>query len=158
MLEQAGVAPEAVAGTGIGGRITRGDVEEHLRSARPAAPAPAAPAPAAAAPAAAAPASAPSARPQPPATARGAAAAVAAGPVGTDNDVPLNKIRTITAEHMVRSQATSAHAYVSTEVDFERVDRVRQANKESFREEEGFSLTFLPFVALALSMRSPSNT
>ncbi|MEZ5177679.1 MAG: E3 binding domain-containing protein [Acidimicrobiales bacterium] len=41
MLEQAGVAPESVTGTGIGGRITRGDVEEHLRS-RPAAPAAAA--------------------------------------------------------------------------------------------------------------------
>jgi 2-oxoglutarate dehydrogenase E2 component (dihydrolipoamide succinyltransferase) len=137
MLEQAGVGPEAVSGTGIGGRITRGDVEDHLRSARPPA---AAPAPA--------PVPAPATRPQPPATAR-VAAAVAAS-VGTDNEVPLNKIRTITAEHMVRSQATSAHAYVSTEVDFERVDRVRRANKDQFREEEGFSLTFLPFVARAL--------
>ncbi|MBX3285905.1 MAG: 2-oxo acid dehydrogenase subunit E2, partial [Actinobacteria bacterium] len=73
-----------------------------------------------------------------------------AASVGTDNEVPLNKIRTITAEHMVRSQATSAHAYVSTEVDFERVERVRRAAKDQFREEEGVALTFLPFVARAL--------
>jgi 2-oxoglutarate dehydrogenase E2 component (dihydrolipoamide succinyltransferase) len=51
---------------------------------------------------------------------------------------------------MVRSQKTSAHVYVSTEVDYENVDRVRRANKEQFRADEGVSLTFLPFVARAL--------
>jgi len=64
--------------------------------------------------------------------------------------VPLNKIRRITAEHMVRSLETSAHAYVSTEVDYEAVERVRKSVKDSFKVEEGFSLTYLPFVARAL--------
>src|SRR5690606_15626527 len=63
LLEEAGVDPAEVRGTGIGGRITRSDAEEHLRAkaagapAAPAAPAPA-PAPAAPAPAAPAPAAA----------------------------------------------------------------------------------------------------
>jgi 2-oxoglutarate dehydrogenase E2 component (dihydrolipoamide succinyltransferase) len=51
---------------------------------------------------------------------------------------------------MVRSLETSAHAYVSTEVDFEAVDRVRKAAKDQFKADEGISLTFLPFVSRAL--------
>src|SRR5690606_17049429 len=101
--------------------------------------------------------SAPSAPSAPAAPSRGAPAppparvtAAAAAAVGTTHDVPLNKIRKITAEHMVRSLETSAHAYVSTEVDFEAVERVRRANKTQFKDEEGVSLTYLPFVSRAL--------
>lgn len=155
LLEEAGVDPAEVRGTGIGGRITRSDAEEHLRgrAATPAAPA-AAPAPAPAAPAAPAPAPVPAPAPAPaPAVAPSAPAAAApthAPTTGVDARVPLNKIRRITAEHMVRSLETSAHVYVSTEVDYEAIDRVRAAHKAAFKEEEGVSLTFLPFVARAL--------
>jgi len=143
LLDDAGVDPAAVAGTGVGGRITRADVEGHLRSsggpgtaqpqARPPAPAPA-PAPAATSSSEAdwAPAPAPSTV------------------VGEDSTVALNKIRTITAQHMVNSLETSAHAYVGTEVDYEAVERVRRAHRETFRSEEGVSLTYLPFVARAM--------
>ncbi len=51
---------------------------------------------------------------------------------------------------MVRSKATSAHTLVATEADYENVERVRRANKERFRAEEGMSLTYLPFVARAV--------
>ena len=50
---------------------------------------------------------------------------------------------------MVRSKATSPHAFIAKEVDFEVVERVRSAWGERFRSEEGFSLTYLPFVARA---------
>ena len=50
---------------------------------------------------------------------------------------------------MVRSKATSPHAFIAYEVDFENVERVRRAVGERFRAEEGFSLTYLPFVARA---------
>jgi 2-oxoglutarate dehydrogenase E2 component (dihydrolipoamide succinyltransferase) len=50
---------------------------------------------------------------------------------------------------MVRSKATSAHAYASIEVDFEGVERVRRAAKDEWKAAEGFSLTYLPFVARA---------
>ena len=51
---------------------------------------------------------------------------------------------------MVRSKATSAHVLTAVEADFENIERVRQAAKDEFREREGFSLTYLPFVARAV--------
>jgi 2-oxoglutarate dehydrogenase E2 component (dihydrolipoamide succinyltransferase) len=65
--------------------------------------------------------------------------------------VPFSNIRRRTAEHMVRSKSTSAHVYTSVEVDFERVARVRAAHRDHWREHEGFSLTFLPFIARAVA-------
>ena len=105
----------------------------------PAAPQPTAPAqPAAAAPA---PAAAPTAAPAPQPVAR-------AGE--RDTAIPHTNIRRRTAEHMVRSLATSAHVYASIEVDFEGVERARAAGKEAFKASEGFSLTYLPFISRAV--------
>ena len=50
---------------------------------------------------------------------------------------------------MVRSKATSAHVYTSMEVDFERIARVRAEHQGQWTASEGFSLTYLPFVARA---------
>jgi 2-oxoglutarate dehydrogenase E2 component (dihydrolipoamide succinyltransferase) len=50
---------------------------------------------------------------------------------------------------MIRSKQTAAHVWTSVEVDFERVERVRQANRERFKKDEGFSLTYLPFISRA---------
>jgi pyruvate dehydrogenase E2 component (dihydrolipoamide acetyltransferase) len=58
-------------------------------------------------------------------------------------------MRRRTAEHMVRSKATSPHAFIAYEVDFENVERTRKASGSRFKEEEGFSLTYLPFIARA---------
>jgi pyruvate/2-oxoglutarate dehydrogenase complex dihydrolipoamide acyltransferase (E2) component len=66
-----------------------------------------------------------------------------------DRVIPFSNMRRRTAEHMVRSKATSPHAFIAYEVDFENVDRVRRAWSERFKAEEGFSLTYLPFVARA---------
>jgi pyruvate/2-oxoglutarate dehydrogenase complex dihydrolipoamide acyltransferase (E2) component len=66
-----------------------------------------------------------------------------------DEVVPFDNIRRRTAEHMVRSKATSAHVYTSVEVDFERVERVRAAHRTEWKEHEDFSLTYLPFIARA---------
>jgi 2-oxoglutarate dehydrogenase E2 component (dihydrolipoamide succinyltransferase) len=66
-----------------------------------------------------------------------------------DQVVPFSNMRRRTAEHMVRSKATSPHAFIANEVDFEAVERVRTAWGERFRAEEGFTLTYLPFVARA---------
>jgi 2-oxoglutarate dehydrogenase E2 component (dihydrolipoamide succinyltransferase) len=134
LIAQEGLDPSQIHGTGEGGRITRNDV---LQAARARGPAPAA-APAAPAPAAA--------------TAPAAAPAQPAAPVvrGTgDEVVPFDNIRRRTAEHMVRSLATSAHVYTSVRVDFERVERVRRAHQDEWKAEEGFSLTYLPFIARA---------
>jgi len=66
-----------------------------------------------------------------------------------DDVVPFDNIRRRTAEHMVRSLATSAHVYTSVRVDFERVERVRRAHQAEWKAEEGFSLTYLPFITRA---------
>lgn len=79
---------------------------------------------------------------------------VAPGPIARtqsgDERIPFGNIRRRTAEHMVRSKATSAHVYTSVEVDFERVERVRRAHGGEWKEREGFSLTYLPFISRAL--------
>ena len=125
---------DAIAGTGPGGRITRDDVIDAIEagtSKKSSAPA--------AAPAAADGAAAKSPAPQP---------VPRAGE--RDTAVPNTRIRKSTAEHMRRSVDTSAHVYVSIEVDFEAVDRVRRARKDAFKADEGFSLTYLPFVSRAV--------
>jgi 2-oxoglutarate dehydrogenase E2 component (dihydrolipoamide succinyltransferase) len=66
-----------------------------------------------------------------------------------DETIPFDNIRRRTAEHVVRSKQTSAHVYTSVEVDYERVERVRRANQTAWKQEEGFSLTYLPFIARA---------
>ena len=149
-----------ITGTGVGGRITRKDVEAViLSSTAGGAPAPAAPSPAAAPAApspAAAPAPAPAAAPAPaPAPAPAAAPAPApapapAVPAGADS-VPLNNIRRKTAEHMVMSKATSPHVLTAMEVDFEAVEVVRRKHKAEWKKEEGFSLTYLPFILRAVA-------
>jgi pyruvate dehydrogenase E2 component (dihydrolipoamide acetyltransferase) len=75
-------------------------------------------------------------------------APAAAGP--SDDVVPLTNIRRRTAEHMMRSLATSAHTLVVMEVDYSGVERARAAVRDSFRATEGFGLTSLPFVARAV--------
>ena len=66
--------------------------------------------------------------------------------------VPFDRIRRVTAEHMVRSKATSPHVLQAVEVDFSAVDQVRLALREQWRRDKGFSLTYLPFIARATCM------
>jgi pyruvate dehydrogenase E2 component (dihydrolipoamide acetyltransferase) len=135
LIAEHGLDPATIQGTGVGGRITRKDV----LAAAEGRPRPAAAA--AAAPAAAAEAPAPSARPTP--------APIERTP-GEDTVVPLSNIRKRTAEHMRRSLDTSAHVYASIEVDYEGIDKVRRAERDAWKAEEGFSLTYLPFVTRAV--------
>jgi 2-oxoisovalerate dehydrogenase E2 component (dihydrolipoyl transacylase) len=118
-----GLDPTSLRGSGMGGRVTRDDVLAAVSSA-PAAHAPQAPA----APA----------RPSPPAPAR---------VDGTREElVKLSVMRKSIAEHMVRSLATSPHAWTLQEVDVTNLVRYREAEKESFKARHGTSLTYLPFV------------
>jgi pyruvate dehydrogenase E2 component (dihydrolipoamide acetyltransferase) len=141
--------PGQIRGTGAGGRITRSDVLSFIdsrngqgRGAAPAAP-PAPPAARSSAPAAAGPA--PAAGGTAPVT-----AFAPASPGEGDEVVPFTNIRRRTAEHMVRSKHTSAHTMVAVEVDYLAVDKARSAVKTSFKEAEGFSLTYLPFITRAV--------
>jgi len=136
LIRKHGLDPATLTGSGPGGRITRNDV---LAAAESGAGAGAAPPVAAA--------SAPSTEEPVPAAA--APVQVKAAADGTSTE-PLNNIRKRTGEHMVRSQQTSPHVLTAMEVDFEAVDRVRRAHKATWKDQEGFSLTYLPFVARAV--------
>jgi pyruvate dehydrogenase E2 component (dihydrolipoamide acetyltransferase) len=115
-----------IRGTGRDGRITRDDVIAHVgRSVQPSA----------------AGREPPDARRQTPAPA----------PAGTGSEsMPLNSIRKRTAEHMAKSWTTVPHVLQVVEVDFFRVDQARRAAAR-WKEREGFSLTYLPFIACAVA-------
>ena len=133
LVNENGLNPDSITGTGPGGRITRDDVLDYIDAggAKTAAdPAPAA-----------APALAPVATPA-------AAPAVAAG--ARDTSIRLSKIRQITGDHMIMSKAVSPHAFSVVEVDFANVDITRNAVKASWKAQHGFSLTYLPFISRAV--------
>jgi 2-oxoglutarate dehydrogenase E2 component (dihydrolipoamide succinyltransferase) len=64
--------------------------------------------------------------------------------------IPFDLVRKVTAEHMVRSKATSAHVLQAIDADFTAIDKVRLAKREQWRADNGSSLSYLPFVARAL--------
>ena len=120
LLQENDLSADAITGTGHNGRITRRDVLGYLESA--------------------------SAR-----SAEDAAPAARAPESGDGRTVvPFDNIRKLTAEHMVRSKATSPHVLQAVEVDFHRVERTRQALRELWKQQYGFSLTYLPFIAKAV--------
>jgi pyruvate dehydrogenase E2 component (dihydrolipoamide acetyltransferase) len=128
-----------IAGTGAGGRITKQDIEAYIEAQ--AAKTVASAAPAAAAPVAAAPAPAPSASVPPPA---------AATPAKTRVE-PMSIMRKKIAEHMIKSQNTSAHVTTVHKVDMTKIAKLRAKHKDEFQTRYGFGLTFLPFIARAAS-------
>jgi 2-oxoglutarate dehydrogenase E2 component (dihydrolipoamide succinyltransferase) len=121
LLAEHGLSPAEVAGSGRDGRITRNDVLAAAANRSRAAASPPGPSTATAPPAS-------------------PAAAIDVPRAGPDDDVvEFTKARRATAEHMVRSLATSAHTLVATEVDYHEVDPVRRQA----------GLSYLPFVARA---------
>jgi pyruvate dehydrogenase E2 component (dihydrolipoamide acetyltransferase) len=139
LATEAGIDVGRVAGTGVGGRITRADVEAAIagRGAGGAAGRAGAPRVAARVTAGAGSLRADRPRPQP--------------RTGTGDTVePFNNIRRRTAEHMLASVATSAHAVTVVEVDYESVERVRALRGAEWAEREGFGLTYLPFISRAV--------
>jgi pyruvate dehydrogenase E2 component (dihydrolipoamide acetyltransferase) len=150
LVNEHGLDPDSITGTGPGGRVTRDDVLDHIDAtgATAQAPAPAAaPTPTPTPTAAPAPAPEPAAAPAPrPATPPAPPAAVGE----RDTTVSLSKIRRLTGDHMVMSKATSPHAFSVVEVDFANVDVVRGKVKDDWKAAHGFSLTYLPFIARAV--------
>jgi 2-oxoglutarate dehydrogenase E2 component (dihydrolipoamide succinyltransferase) len=79
----------------------------------------------------------------------------AANTIASDGDVeriPFDRVRKVTAAHMLRSKATSPHVLQAIDVDFSAIDRVRLARRDEWRAENGYSLSYLPFVARALCL------
>jgi pyruvate dehydrogenase E2 component (dihydrolipoamide acetyltransferase) len=124
-----------VPGSGSGGRITKEDVLGYLE--KPAKAAPAAPAPVAAAPAAPAPAATAPAKP--------AAAVPQPGQL-----VPLSKMRSIIAQRMIDSKHTNAHVHTVFKIDFTRIVKLREKEKNKYEQRNGVKLTYMPFITRAV--------
>ncbi len=133
MAKAAGVDLTGVAGSGMGGRITKKDLEAHKTAPTKA---------------------------RAPAT--GGMPTASHGRLETRKDgarelldgVPvrretMSKMRSLIAEHMVRSVRTSPHVTTVFEIDMHRVWKYREKVKAKFHEKEGFGLTFTPFFAWA---------
>jgi 2-oxoglutarate dehydrogenase E2 component (dihydrolipoamide succinyltransferase) len=155
MAEEHAIDLGLVPGSGIGGRVSKRDIERYLEGLRAGtsqtarangaavrqAPEP----PAGAGAAAAAPTSAPTVSP--------AGAALFRPPVYQpregDTVEPFTRRRKLIAEHMVYSKTHSPHVGTVAEVDLTRLMALRDAHKSAFQSREGFSLTLLPFAAMA---------
>lgn len=140
LAKESNVDLAKVRGTGMGGRITKEDIQAFIdkQKAAPSQPAPQA----------VATASAPSA----PATTAPVAATSANKFAGTPGLVePMSVMRKKIAEHMVMSKRTSAHVHGVFEIDFTRIVKLREKNKNSFQEKTGLKLTYTPFYARAVA-------
>jgi len=113
---------QQISGTGSGGRITRKDVEAYMASGSVA-------------------------KKQPNDTPVQKEVKQTESPKATTGEI--SRLRRRIAENMVMSKQTSAHVMTSVEVDYENVEILRSKHKKSFKEENGFSLTYLPFISLA---------
>jgi pyruvate dehydrogenase E2 component (dihydrolipoamide acetyltransferase) len=64
--------------------------------------------------------------------------------------VPMTKMRSIIAARMVESKHTSAHVHTVFKVDMTRIARFREKNRKAWEARNGVKLTFMPFIAKAL--------
>lgn len=117
--------PADINGTGRDGRITREDVLAVIAGG-----------------AAGSAASAPAPRPAP------APMVLGAG----DTRKPLNGVHKRTAQHLLKSWQSAPHVLQAVEVDYSKVELARNVAGAAWKAREGFGLTYLPFIARAVSV------
>lgn len=126
---------KSIKGSGLEGRITKEDILAYVknRGSQPAAPqaAPVQQAPAAQSPATSAPAS---------------TITAAAG----DEIIPMDRMRKIIAENMVKAKQIAPHVTSFIETDVTNVVKWRNKNKSLFEKREGEKLTFMPIFVRAV--------
>src|SRR5579872_1142867 len=122
-----------VPGTGLGGRITKQDIETFIAQHPAGAP------------------SRPAAQAQPAFQSGAAAPAMpAAQPAPIPGDlVAMTNMRKIIAQRMIESRRTSAHVHNLFEVDVTRIVNLRNRAKAGFEQRHGARLTFMPFFVRA---------
>ena len=134
MAEQAGLALEAIAGSGPNGRIVKVDIEAAIAAAA---------APAAAAPVAAAPVSAPAAA---------AAAPAAPAPAAAYQDTPASTMRKVIAQRLQEAKREVPHFYLTVDCA---VDALLETRARLNERSDAYTLSVNDFVirAAALALR-----
>ena len=122
LVDEHGLDPAAIAGTGKGGRLTKGDVLAHLAAVSDIPPEPAPPPAFVAEPA--------------PAGAR-------------EERVPMTRLRQRIAERLKEAQNTAAMLTTFNEVDMSAVVETRARLRESFEKKHGVRLGFMSFFVKA---------
>lgn len=110
LAEEHGANLSEITGSGMGGRVTRKDVQEHIRK-----------------------------RPR----------EVLPGTKAEEERVPLNPVRRIIADNMVKSATQIPQAWTLVEADVSNLVQLRESYKDKFQLREGVRLTHLPFLARA---------
>ena len=131
LVDDHGLDGASIAGSGPGGRLTKGDVLAHIEAKGSATVAPA-PTPAAPAPAVQAPAPAP-----------------AAGVERGERRVPMTRLRQRIAERLVQAQHTAAILTTFNEVNMEPVMSLRKRLRDDFEKAHDVRLGFMSFFAKA---------
>jgi pyruvate dehydrogenase E2 component (dihydrolipoamide acetyltransferase) len=135
---------EQIPGTGLEGRVTKHDLLRYLeqrraRIAQPVQP----PTPAEVTPTVEAPTAPPRIEVREPTP---QVEAVPTAPAGAEFEaIPMDHVRQLIAEHMVRSKHTSPHVTSVDEADVTGLVRLRERYKEEFERREGVKLTYMPF-------------
>ena len=111
-----------VTGTGMGGRITRGDVLSYIEAVGTG--------------------TAPDSSSK--------AGSTPEQVESEDQSITLSPVRRIIAQHMVKSAADIPHAWSMVEVDVNSLVKYRESIKLEFQQREGVNLTYLPFVIKAV--------
>ena len=131
LVDEHGLDPSGIAGTGKDGRITKGDVLAHLEAAtKPAADA---------APTSAGPALEPA----------GAAPGEPTPGHRGERREPMSRLRRRIAERLVEAQHTAAILTTFNEIDMQPVIALRARHKEGFERRHGVRLGFMSFFAKA---------
>lgn len=131
LAERHGVDLDRVKGTGLGGRVTKKDILPYVEGRRPTQEVPE-------------PKGKEEALPTP--ITRRAPVASEEEPVEV---IPVTAMRRAIAEHLVRSKQTAPHVTTVAEVDMTRLVHFREKQKAEFERQEGISLTYMPFIAMA---------
>jgi pyruvate dehydrogenase E2 component (dihydrolipoamide acetyltransferase) len=75
-------------------------------------------------------------------------------PRENDDVEPMDRIRRLTADHMVRAKRIAAHVHSFIEIDFTQIDRVRAASKSKWQQ-AGVKVSYTGFVAWAVARVLP---
>lgn len=141
----------AIPGSGYAGRVTKNDIMAYIEKGGPQA----------------APAAAPAQTPAP------RAPALTGGGISDfwttfyktvqhpefpvrdgDKVVPMDRVRKLTADHMVRAKRVAPHVHSFIEIDFTAIDRARKKNAAKW-EQQGVKISYTAFVAWACAQVIP---
>lgn len=114
----------SISGSGAGGRVNKADFENFLKTRG-------------ATPAASKPTTAPAAK-------------VSDSYSGKTEVIPMDNMRKAIARNMVASKLTSPHVNSLDEIDMSHLVTFREGFKNEFQKQEGFKLTYTPFIMYAI--------